>query len=65
MTIYPQGTTVHCNRCDKPFPLTRERRGGDLGDGTARLEQFENCPHCGQTDSHWVYQRDYQNVVQH
>ena len=61
MKTYPTGTIVHCNNvtCQKAFPLTRERSGGELVDTTARLQDFETCPHCGRMDTHWIYARDY------
>lgn len=62
-TVYPAGTTVHCNRCDKGFQLTREREGMPLlpEQAATRLTQFETCPACNAMDTHWVYARDYKS----
>jgi hypothetical protein len=59
MATVAQGTTIHCNRCDKEFEAGREMiRGSFCGTKAARLEQFCKCPHCGQNDSHWIYAAD-------
>lgn len=54
-TTYPIGTLVNCNRCNNRFPLTRERKGQPLHTTASRLSEFETCPHCQMTDTHWVY----------
>ena len=54
--IVPQGTTIHCNRCDERFSSPKEMmRGPFCGTNAARLEQFCECPNCDQHDSHWIY----------
>ena len=54
-----QYTTLHCNRCDEGFvaqsTLTREPF---CGQQAARVQDFVTCPHCQQTDGHWVYAKD-------
>lgn len=51
--------TIHCNRCDKAFetpkPLTRD---GFMGQKSARINEPCECPHCNQSDWHWVYASD-------
>jgi len=59
MATVQTGDTIHCNRCDKPFESTSDMtRGPFCGSKAARLEQFAHCPHCGQSDSHWVFASD-------
>jgi len=54
-----KGQTIHCNRCDKGFEAQKDlERAGFFGGKAARLEQFCECPHCGQNDSHWFYAVD-------
>ena len=53
------GTTAHCNRCDKAFTLKSDtERGPFCGSKAARIDQFIKCPHCGQTDTHWIFASD-------
>lgn len=59
MSNIPRNTPIHCNRCDKAFLSPKAMtRGQFCGTKVARLKQFCKCPHCGQSDSHWVYARD-------
>lgn len=58
MAVYPIGTIVNCNRCDKQFPLNHERKGAQLHTTAARLTEFETCPHCTHHDTHWVYAKN-------
>lgn len=60
MTYQIQTTqTIHCNRCDRPFPASKPmRRDGFCGTKVARLSEFSTCPHCQQTDCHWLYAAD-------
>lgn len=59
---YPAGTTLHCNRCNKPFAAPKEIHAGEFcGSAAARItgwEDFCTCPECGQTDSHWIFAID-------
>ena len=51
--------TIHCNRCDKPFHAPKVmNRDGFCGTQAARIGEFCTCPHCQQTDCHWVYSID-------
>ncbi len=62
MTLYPQGTTAHCNRCDKAFLLQQPCEGYSLDELdriAARLTGFATCPQCGAMDTHWIYAKDY------
>jgi hypothetical protein len=53
------GTAIHCNRCDKSFTLNVDvKRGPFCGSRAARLTEFSHCPHCGMSDSHWLYATD-------
>ncbi len=58
---YPVGAIFHCNRCDGNFKADKPMRGGALNENrtAARLITFYLCPHCGMTDTHWVYARDW------
>ena len=58
MTTYPAGIPARCNRCDKVFPLPKDRNGGGFNGNAARLQQMCLCPRCGQTDTHWIYASD-------
>lgn len=64
MTLYPIGTIINCNRCDKPFPLHRSVYGASLNyddkfpNQAVRLHDFTTCSHCQVTDTHWVYARN-------
>lgn len=52
-------TTIHCNRCDQAFEAPKDLpREGFAGQKAARIETFCTCPHCGQTDCHWLYAND-------
>jgi hypothetical protein len=51
-------TTIHCNRCDKPFEVETATRGKFHGSAAARVREFHTCPHCGRMDSHWVFASD-------
>ncbi len=58
-TTYPAGTPARCNRCDQPFALAACAQGHPFHtEPAARLIGFSSCPHCGQTDAHWVYAAD-------
>ena len=51
--------TIHCNRCNATFEAPKDmERDGFYGTKAARIRQFCLCPHCGQSDSHWVYAAD-------
>ena len=51
--------TIHCNRCDKAFAAPKEmNRDSFCGQPAARIHEFSTCPHCQQTDGHWVFASD-------
>jgi rubredoxin len=55
----PSTTPVHCNRCDQAFMLSKPAtRSAFCGQRATRLNEFMMCPHCGMTDSHWIYASD-------
>ena len=56
--VSPQ-ETIHCNRCNKAFYAPKEMtRDGFCGQKAARVHDFCTCPHCEQTDGHWVFASD-------
>jgi len=51
--------TIHCNRCNEAFEAPKEMdRDGFHGQQAARIHDFCTCPHCQQTDAHWVFASD-------
>lgn len=57
--IVTRGTPIHCNRCDQIFTSDQEiNREPFYGQKATRIQEFVECPHCGQKDSHWIYSRD-------
>lgn len=51
--------TIHCNRCNQAFAAPKEMtRDGFHGQQAARIHDFCTCPHCEQTDAHWVFASD-------
>jgi hypothetical protein len=61
---FKKETPARCNRCDKKFELPKDRQGDEDNPGVAyRLWQFCECPHCKQTDCHWVYVADLEQVT--
>lgn len=52
--------TVRCNRCQEKFESPVEINIKFEGYAAARItSDFMTCPHCGQTDNHWLYAVDY------
>lgn len=65
MTTVTANQTIHCNRCDQPFEAPREmKRDGFCGQKAARIQEFCTCPHCQQTDGHWLYASDVMPVFE-
>ena len=60
MTTINAGTPIRCNRCSEVFEAPKEmERDQFWGQSAARInDDFCNCPHCNQTDVHWVYASD-------
>lgn len=59
MAKVTEGTTIHCNRCDKAFEAPKELdRQQFAGQKAARIETPCTCPHCQQTDWHWLFAGD-------
>ena len=54
-----QGQPINCNRCEAKFTAPKNMtRAGFCGTKAARIQDFCQCPDCGQTDNHWVYAID-------
>ena len=52
-------TPIRCNRCEAKFQVEKEmERDPFCGQKAARVQEFSNCPECGQGDHHWVYASD-------
>ena len=60
MITIEMGSLVRCNKCSEPFEAPRELpREKFYGQAAARIQdQFCTCPHCNQTDVHWVHASD-------
>jgi len=57
--IVSEGSPVRCNRCNQKFDAPKEMNRNPLwGQTAARVLDFCECPHCGQTDNHWVFAAD-------
>lgn len=55
----PQATQIHCNRCNESFAAPRPlSRDPFCGQKAARIHDFCTCPHCQQTDAHWLFAGD-------
>ena len=50
--------TTTCNRCQGKWEAEVINRNKFYGNSAARVLDFSTCPHCGQTDNHWVYASD-------
>jgi len=55
---FTKGLPARCNRCNKEFDLPKDREGSGFDGNAARLKQTCACPHCEQTDSHWIFASD-------
>ena len=54
-----ENTPIRCNRCDAKFYIEKEmERDPFCGQKAARVQEFSQCPKCGQSDHHWVYAND-------
>lgn len=51
-------TTITCNRCQEKWEGEAENVNKFNGNQAARILDFSSCPHCGQTDNHWIYASD-------
>ena len=52
-------TPIRCNKCEAVFSTDQQMsRDGFCGTKAARVQDFSTCPHCDQTDHHWVYSSD-------
>jgi len=59
MTKVQKGSPIHCNRCDQKFDAPKDMQRNEFwGQNAARIDDFCTCPHCEQTDSHYVYATD-------
>lgn len=50
--------TITCNRCQGKWTAEVQNVNKFNGNRAARVLDFTTCPHCGQTDNHWIYAAD-------
>ena len=63
MKIKAHMETLNCNRCQKSFIAPLDGEASEYHKGISRVTYpLMNCPHCGMHDSHYIYQRDNQNI---
>lgn len=59
MKTVEKNSPIHCNRCDKKFSAQSDMQRNEFwGQSAARVTDFCTCPHCNQTDNHYVYAID-------
>lgn len=50
---------IHCNRCGLSFSAPKSLNCQPFcGERAARIDEFCTCPHCQQTDCHWLHAAD-------
>jgi uncharacterized protein with PIN domain len=51
--------TIRCNRCQGKWEAeTKSPVGKFEGSAAIRVLDWMTCPHCEQTDNHWIYASD-------
>ena len=52
--------TIRCNKCQGKFESEKEYQVKFNDFSAVRIaDDFLTCPHCNQTDCHWIYASDY------
>ena len=57
-------TKIRCNRCQGIWETEVKEHSKFRGQAAARVYDWFECPHCGQTDNHWIYASDIMPIFE-